>query len=364
MRAVEIVRALCPRANARYVEAFERADGEIAAAGITTPLRMAHFMAQVCHETGGLTILVENLHYTTAGRLKEVWPTRYPGTKAYLRDPVGLGICVYGGRMGNRPAPADDGYRYRGRGPMQMTGLDAYRRYGARLGVDFVGNPDLATDARYLLAPALAEWTDGNCNEKADRNAIVEITQKINGGKNGLKDRIAWFDRIWKLIGEGVSWEAAGPDPEIATLQSNLVAAGFPLVVDGRKGPETVKAIRAFQASAGVPVTGIADQVTRAALSQRLAAEAEPRPEKPASADPPTLLQAQAKKLGAGFTVGGGTADQVLNQAQQVSAFATYVPILKYAAAALIVLGVGLVLYGLASDWLRKRRADQRGAPA
>lgn len=362
IRAIDLARRLCPGAHPTYLTAFEAADGELAAAGITTPIRLAHFLAQCFHETGGLTVLVENLHYTTAARLKEVWPTRYPGTKAYLRNPLGLGVFVYGGRMGNRPAPADDGYRYRGRGSMQMTGLDAYRRYSARLGADFVGNPDLAIDPRFVLATALAEWADGQCNEKADRNAIVEISIKINGGRNGLKDRIAWFDRIWPLVGEGASWQAAGPDPDVASVQEQLARAGFDLVVDGRKGPKTVEAIRAFQASAKIPVTGIADPVTRAALGARLAELDAPKPVLPASADKPAIEN--ATELGGGLTVGGGTADQVLNQAQQVSGIAAYVPALKYVAAALIVVGVCLVLYGIGSAWWRKRQAEKRGAPA
>lgn len=362
MRPIEIVRKLCPDAHPRYLAAFEAADAELVAAGITTPIRLAHFLAQVLHETGGLTVLVENLRYVTPAALKRAWPSRYPATLAYLRKPVELGIFCYGGRMGNRPAPADDGYRYRGRGGTQMTGLDAYRRYGARLGVDFAGNPDLAIEPRYVLATALAEWSDGNLNDKADRNAIVEITQRINGGKNGLKDRIAWFDRVWPLVGEGASWQAAGPDPDVAGVQEQLNRAGFPLVVDGRKGPETVKAIRAFQAAAKIPVTGIADAVTRAALGARLVELEAGKASLPPSAEKPAIDG--ATELGGGLTVGGGTADQVLNQATQIQEIAAYVPALKYVAAALIVVGVCLVLYGIGSAWWRKRQAERRGAPA
>lgn len=362
IRAIDLARRLCPGAHPTYLTAFEAADGELAAAGITTPIRLAHFLAQCFHETGGLTVLVENMRYTTPAALQRAWKSRYPATKAYLRKPVELAIFVYGGRMGNAPAPSDDGYRYRGRGILQTTGRAAYRKYGQRCGVDFEGNPDLVIDPLHMLKPALAEWTDGRCNEKADRNAIVEITFKINGGDNGLKDRIGWFDQIWRIVGQGASWEAAASDPDIAGVQEQLNRAGFDLVVDGRKGPKTVEAIRAFQASAKIPVTGIADPVTRAALGARLAELDAPKPVLPASADKPAIEN--ATELGGGLTVGGGTADQVLNQAQQVSGIAAYVPALKYVAAALIVVGVCLVLYGIGSAWWRKRQAEKRGAPA
>ena len=112
MRAVDVVKKLCPRANAAYIAAFEAGDGQMSDAGITTPTRLAHFLAQVMHETGGLTVLRENMNYT-ASRVRQVWPSR-PNAVQFAGDPEGLANSVYGGRMGNT-SPGD--------GPQKRDGL-------------------------------------------------------------------------------------------------------------------------------------------------------------------------------------------------------------------------------------------------
>jgi len=191
MRAVDVVKKLCPRANAVYIAAFEAGDGQMSDAGITTPTRLAHFLAQVMHETGGLTVLRENMNYT-ASRIRQIWPSR-PNAVQFAGNPEGLANSVYGGRMGN--TNPGDGWKYRGRGLMQTTGREAYAKYGKRCGVPFESDPDLVLSAEHALKPALAEWVDGKCNEMADRGDIAGITRRINGGLIGFEDRKAWLAR-------------------------------------------------------------------------------------------------------------------------------------------------------------------------
>lgn len=355
MRAVDIVRKLCPRANANYIAAFERGDKEMEDSGINTPLRLAHFLAQVCHETGGLTILEENMRYTAA-RIRQVWPSR-PEAVKFANNPEGLANNVYANRMGNGDAASGDGWRFRGRGLLQTTGRYSYKRFG------FEKTPDLiATDPAFMLRPALMEWVKGGCNEKADRNAIKEITKTINGGLIGYDDRVAWFNRIWKLIGEAPSWQTAQPDPDVTSVQIDLAALGYETLIDGRKGPKTVAAIMAFQRSVGIPADGVAGPVTRAAIKAKLDEAQEGKAPKEPTADVPAVPS--ATPLGLMSTAAGGgldqVADQVLSHGQSLQGMAAYVPIIGYIAGGLIVVGVGLTVYGVARPLLKKRL----GAPS
>lgn len=377
MRAVDIARRLCADAHPNYMAALDAGDAQIAAAAITSDLRLAHFMAQVLHETGGLTVLVENHRYS-AKNLANTWDDgnwhRYFPNKAALVAMAGQGErlfnIVYGNRMGNGGPETGDGFRYRGRGILQTTGREAYRKYGIRCGVDFEGNPDLVTSAEHALKPALAEWTDGRCNAMADRNAIVEITQRINGGKNGLDDRIAWFDKIWRLMQSDSSasvpsWQAAQPDPDILGVQKDLAALGYEVDPDGRKGPQTVKAIQAFQKSAGLATNGIADQVTRAAIKARLDASEAAKAPKPDTADPPAVPNAAG--IGGKVVTAGGAGfvvldqgQKLLDQAQTLQGVVPHVPALKYAVAGVTTLGVGLLVYAI----LRPILKPKPGAPS
>jgi putative chitinase len=212
-RAGDIVERFAPRAVPNYQQAFAHGDALLAAHGIATPLRLAHFMAQVLHETGALTQLVENGRYS-AKALGAIWDAGnwhfYFADRAacvqmadHCRrdDGVALFSLVYGGRLGNGPAATRDGWTYRGRGILQTTGRAAYATASARHGVDFVGDPDLVTSAEHALKPALAQWADRNCNAAADRNDLAGVTRLVNGGAVGLAERAAWFARIAAFAG-------------------------------------------------------------------------------------------------------------------------------------------------------------------
>lgn len=210
MRPIELVRKVCPRARASYTAAIENGDYLFRDAGITTPIRLAHFLAQICHESSGLTIEWESGNYRAARILQIFGVGRHSAavTPDEAERLAGNGPAlferVYG--LGN-PRKHDlgntqpgDGWRYRGGGLMQTTGRANYRRMGQKCGVDFEGNPELVLSAEHALKPALAEWTEGKLNAAADRDDLIAITKKINGGLNGLSDRRAWLAKIRPLI--------------------------------------------------------------------------------------------------------------------------------------------------------------------
>lgn len=199
---------IAPKAREAYREAFANVDVLERSGLLEGPRRLPHFLAQVCHETAGLTVLVENLNYR-AERLMEVWPSRFPSIAAaqpYALQPKALANHVYGGRMGN--VDPDDGWRYVGRGLLQLTGRANYARIGRALGLDLLGRPYLVASAEHALAIAVEVWRSAGCMAAADEDDIVRVTKAINGGLIGLADRRAWLARA-KAVFE-VSEEAIG----------------------------------------------------------------------------------------------------------------------------------------------------------
>jgi putative chitinase len=289
LRAVEIVAKVSPHTSMNYLDAFDAGDSVLAEFAITTPLRLAHFLAQTLYETGGGTVLFENMAYTTAARLLQIFGVghhsaaiRPDEVDELLDNPQALAERVYG--LGNPPKAAElgnrlpgDGFRYRGGGLLQTTGGGNYRRLSEKSGIDFFGDPALIVAPENALQPAVREWSEGGLNEAADRNDIRMITRVINGGFNGLEGRQALFDRIWPVVSNGAApmaaWQVARSDGDTAWLQSSLNELGArpPLVVDGRYGPATAAAVRQFQQAARLTPDSVAGEVTRAALRLQLA---------------------------------------------------------------------------------------------
>ena len=165
---------------------------------ITTAKRLSHFLAQASVECAGGTALEENLNYS-AERLHVVWPARFSSIGAaqpYAHNPRLLADRVYDGRMGNRPG-TDDGWNYRGRGLIDLTGAAMYERVGKACGLDLKATPDLASSPDSALAVAAAFWMLSDANRFADRNEIRAETKVINGGLTGMADREAWL-KAWK----------------------------------------------------------------------------------------------------------------------------------------------------------------------
>lgn len=281
MRAIDIVRKVAPKARPEYLAAFEAGDAKLAAAGINTPLRLAHFLAQMLHESGGFTITRESGAYR-ADRIVEIFGVGVSSagvTPAESAKLAGNGPAlferVYG--LGNPKMARDlgntqpgDGWLFRGNDMNQGTGRGFHERASKMTGVDFVGRPELATTSEYALTFALCEW-DATFLALSDRNDIRGATKRLNGGYNGYDDRVAWFNKVWALIGTGAAWQVAANDNTSASLQAQLNALGYGLVEDGRYGPKTEAAVRDFQAKAGLKIDGIAGPATLAVLAARLA---------------------------------------------------------------------------------------------
>ncbi len=197
----EQLNELAPNARASYREAFAKADTVLESYGINkNALRLAHFMAQVLHEVGGLTILIENMNYS-AVRMTQVWKKRFPtisSAEPFAHNPEKLANKTYGGRMGN--TKPGDGFRFIGRGLIQLTGRESYKKFGDLLGVDLTADPDLAFSAKWALKIAAEEWKASGCNALADADDVKKVTFAINGGLIGLASREEWLNktkRIW-----------------------------------------------------------------------------------------------------------------------------------------------------------------------
>lgn len=196
---------LAPNARSGYRTAAENGQEILDRYQITeNGLRLCHFLAQILHESGGLSIQFENLNYS-AKRIPQVWPSRFLpkgplDPKDYEHNPEKLANEVYGNRMGN--IDFGDGYRYRGRGLIQLTGRESYqkateivRKYKPFC-PDFVVDPDRVVSPDWCIEVAAAEWYEKDCNAPADEDNITKVTIRINGGKVGLAQRTEWLRRV------------------------------------------------------------------------------------------------------------------------------------------------------------------------
>lgn len=175
---------------------------------INTKFRIASFLAQCAHESGGFTMLEENLNYKAA-TLAACWPNRFAvlgPDKKPKKDEKGKNIptavansiagkpelianMCYSSRMGNGPAESGDGWKYRGRGLKQLTGKDNYTRCGAGIGADFVEHPELLLEPQYAALSASWFWSANKLDTFADKEDIEGMTKKINGGLIGIENR-------------------------------------------------------------------------------------------------------------------------------------------------------------------------------
>lgn len=193
----------CPRGAALTWAPYLSAACE--AYGITTPARMAAFLAQIGHESGGFARTTENLNYSAHGLLS-TWPSRFTEESAALmaRQPQRIAEHVYGGRMGNAPEGSGDGWKYRGRGLLQVTGKANYEAVRDLLArhccPDLLVLPDTLAEPKWAALSAAAFWVDHDLNELADRGDFRGMTRRINGGLNGLEDRQARYERARKAL--------------------------------------------------------------------------------------------------------------------------------------------------------------------
>lgn len=171
---------------------------------ITNNLRLAHFLAQCGHESGGFKAVSENLNYSSKG-LQGTFGKYFPGNLAdlYAKQPEKIASRVYGNRMGNGDEASKEGYKFRGRGYIQLTGKSNYTAFTKFIGEDCIANPDLVA-TKYPLASA-AFFFDKNglwavCDKGADDAAVTSVTKRVNGGTIGLADRIKHFKEYYNLL--------------------------------------------------------------------------------------------------------------------------------------------------------------------
>ena len=167
---------------------------------IDTPKRQAAFIGQCGHESNNFRTLEENLHYS-ANALMRVWPSRFPDNdvaEKYANKPEKIANKVYSGRMGN--AEDGDGWKYHGRGLIQLTGKDNYTRCGEALNIDLVNNPDLLLEPEFAAASAGWFWRKHGLNQLADLGDWVAITKRINGGIHGIDDRVARTNKALAVL--------------------------------------------------------------------------------------------------------------------------------------------------------------------
>ncbi|MGG2485250.1 glycoside hydrolase family 19 protein [Pseudomonas aeruginosa] len=187
-----------------FVPALNAAMGRF---GITSPVRIAAFLAQVGHESSQLTRLVENLNYSAQG-LAATWPSRYLGPDGQpnalalrlARNPRAIANNAYASRNGNGDEDSGDGWRFRGRGLLQVTGRSNYRAAGAGLGQPLEQEPELLEQPEWAAISAAWWWSTHGLNELADRGEFAAITRRINGGLNGQAERLQLWERAKRVL--------------------------------------------------------------------------------------------------------------------------------------------------------------------
>jgi putative chitinase len=173
--------------------------------GISNPNRLAHFLSQVAHESGNFKFVNENLNYSAKGLLgvfKKYFPTEALAL-AYERKPEKIANKVYASRMGNGDEASGDGYKFRGRGYIQLTGKDNYKAFSDFIGEDCVANPDLVA-TKYPLTSAAFFFHKNKlwdiCDKGHTHDVVTAVTKRVNGGTIGLEDRIKHFNEYNQLL--------------------------------------------------------------------------------------------------------------------------------------------------------------------
>lgn len=193
MITLELLQAMCPKTKKSILEGYLEPLNTVAEYYdmFANPKRVAAFLAQTAHESGGFTAIKENLNYSKDG-LRKIFGKYFPTdelAQQYARQPEKIANRVYANRMGNGPEESGDGYRFCGRGLIQLTGRQNYTKLAADLGIS------VEETAAYLETPNGAVssagwfWDNNNLNQYCDRDDFVTLTKRINGGTIGLADR-------------------------------------------------------------------------------------------------------------------------------------------------------------------------------
>lgn len=299
-----LMKKMWPKAPAKMIDAIgTTADAVLAANGINTPLRAAHFMAQISHECGNGTIVRENMNYSAARMLQIFGVGKHSArvtpaeAEALAHQPEKIAERVYG--LGNPTKARElgntqpgDGYRFRGNGLLQLTGRASHARIGALTGFDIENHPELLEDPTMSFKVAVVEFVKLNCLPAADADNVELVTRRVNGGTNGLADRKVALAKWKAALGVKATAAAVVQPPnasysaDVARVQRALAAFGYHEVgdVDGLMGGKTRGAIAAFLNDRGIIGRSAAVDTLLDAEISRASAEKFMRPVAPARA--------------------------------------------------------------------------------
>lgn len=243
---------------------------------INTPQRVAAFVAQCAHESGNFKILRENLNYRAEG-LMRVWPSRFPTldiAQQYAMQPEKIANRAYADRMGNGSESSGDGWKYSGKGLIQLTGKDNYSRFAQSIDMPIEQLPEYLMTFEGAVQSACWFWNTNHLNQFADSNDILTMTKRINGGTNGLEERQKNYEHDLQVLGsnsiqikESISINTnivlrrGSRGSEVAALQVALGLTG-----DGDFGPATEKALIKWQSENNLVPDGIAGSATLSKL--------------------------------------------------------------------------------------------------
>lgn len=229
---IEIIKEVFP-GNEFFIEKYENVLSFMDLYGINTPERKAAFLSQVGHESNGFRSIEENLNYSS-DRLSVVFPKYFNNNEAldYHRQPKKIASRVYANRMGNGPESSGDGWSYRGRGLIQLTGKYNYQKFSDFSGHDVLTNPDYLLTPEGAMYSAIWFWDVNGCNSFADKNDIQGLTKKINGGINGLEHRKDLYNKFLPLLNEYFNNLPIGDDTINPIEEKHYTDEQTPIVIN------------------------------------------------------------------------------------------------------------------------------------
>lgn len=262
---------------------FEALENVLSKYEINTVNRVAGFLAQCGHESLDFTVLKENLNYSADG-LNKIFPKYFKNAgrdaSEYARNPEKIANVVYANRMGNGDTASGDGYKYRGRGAIQLTGKENYTSFAQSIGMSLAESVDYTETLQGAIESACWYWKSKKLNVTCDDDDIVSMTKKINGGTIGLEDRKKHYNKNKSILSSGevdntpVSVIQSTPtESESSTLNSTIklgsrgelakrVQEKLGIKVDGIFGKDSVAALKEWQADNGLTPDGIAGKAT------------------------------------------------------------------------------------------------------